>query len=210
MDVKQQILDHKIIAILRNIAPRDILPTAQALYEGGIRLLEVTFNQQKGPEDTVEAIKALCKEYDGKMSVGAGTVITKQQAQAAVDAGAKYMISPNTNIEVIKYTKERGALSIPGVFTPSEIIAAYEAGADFVKLFPAEVLGIPYIKAVTAPINHIPMLAVGGVDDKNLGQFLAAGVKGAGIGSNIVNAKLIKEQKFSELTALAKKYTDQI
>ena len=99
---------------------------------------------------------------------------------------------------------------MPGALTPSEVVAAHSAGAGIVKLFPAGDLGVGYIKAMMAPINHIPMVAVGGVDDKNLKEFLDAGLHGAGIGSNIVNAKLIKEGRFAELTELAKKYTCQI
>lgn len=207
--VKQAILDHKIIAIMRGVAPEDVLPAARALRAGGIRLMEVTFNQKKGPEETVDAIRAISKEL-GDVHVGAGTVLTKEQVNAAFDAGAKYMISPNYNPEIVDLTKKLDAISIPGVFTPSEIIACHERGADFAKMFPAGVLGLPYIKAIRAPINHIPLLVVGGVDHNNLKEFLDAGIQGAGIGASIVNMKLIAEKKFDELTGLAEQYTSQI
>lgn len=203
---------NKIIAIMRHVASDKIIRTAQSLYNGGIRLTEVTFNQSSptGMLDTVQAIKTLCDKFGDRLCVGAGTVMTIEQAQAAYDAGAKYLISPNTDVDVIKKTKCLGIISIPGAITPSEIIMAYNAGADFVKLFPAGNFGLDYIKAVMAPINHIPMIAVGGVDDKNIKDFLKIGLKGVGVGSNIVNNKLINEGKFEELTKLAKLFTQAI
>ncbi len=203
---------HKIIAIVRGVDPEDILSAARALYDGGIRLIEVTFNQSSstGVKDTTEAIKALSEEFGAEMAIGAGTVVSEEQCVLAIEAGARYIISPNMDKSVITKTVEMGCVSIPGALSPSEVNDAYKAGAHFVKLFPAGVLGLSYIKAIKAPLNHIPMMAVGGVDDKNLKEFLDAGLSGVGIGSNIVNTKLIKEKRFSELTDLAKKYTTQI
>jgi len=200
---------YKIIAIMRNVSLNKVVPAAQALYEGGIRLIEVTFNQssETGKEDTAQAIKTLCEAFRGKLEIGAGTVMTAEQAQIACDAGAKYLISPNMDISVIKKANELGIVSIPGALTPTEIVQAYNAGADFVKLFPAGNLGIEYIKAIMAPISHIPLLAVGGISEKNIQDFMKTGLKGVGIGSNIVNNKLINEGKFEELTKLAELYT---
>lgn len=211
-EIKQAIEKQKIIAIMRNVARKDVLPVAKALYEGGIRLVEVTFNQKSetGVADTSNSIKQINDFFSGRMFVGAGTVLTTKQVDAAVSAGAKYIISPNTNLAIIHHTVELGAVSIPGAFTPSEIVSAYGAGASFVKLFPADVLGISYIKAIRAPINHIPILAVGGVNDENLKDFFAAGITGVGIGSNIVKNSLIEKGEFDKLTELARKYTEQI
>ena len=128
----------------------------------------------------------------------------------ARDAGAKYIISPNTDEKVIKKTNECGMVSIPGALTPTEIQYAHACGADFVKLFPADNLGIGYIKAVLAPLSHIKLLAVGGVNENNLKDFLNVGVKGVGIGSNITKKELIKQGQYDEITKLAKKYTIQI
>jgi 2-dehydro-3-deoxyphosphogluconate aldolase/(4S)-4-hydroxy-2-oxoglutarate aldolase len=207
-----QIKENKIIAIVRGVAFEDIIPTAKALQEGGIKLLEVTFNQSSatGEKDTGHAIKSLCDYFADSMLVGAGTVMNKLQVEIAVEAGAKYIISPNTDLNVIKKTNDMGVVSIPGALSPSEVVSAYTAGANFVKLFPAGDLGIGYIKALLSPLSHIPLLAVGGVNDENLLEFFKAGVCGVGIGTHIVNNKLIKERRFDELTALAKKYTSQI
>ncbi len=211
-EIIDRINKNKIIAIVRGVSPEDMIPMGKALNDGGIKLLEVTFNQSSptGEKDTAEAIKRLCDYFGDEVSIGAGTVINEGQVEIAVAAGAKYIISPNTDVKVIKKTNDMGAISIPGALTPSEISFAHDTGAHFVKVFPAGVFGIDYIKAVRAPLSHISLLAVGGVDDKNLMEFINAGIKGIGVGSNIVNKTLIKEGRFNELTALARKYTSQI
>jgi 2-dehydro-3-deoxyphosphogluconate aldolase/(4S)-4-hydroxy-2-oxoglutarate aldolase len=208
--VIQSISAHKIIAIARNVPAGAIVKAAAALYEGGIRLIEVTFNQQAVPADTARAIKTLSDAFDGSMLIGAGTVLSVEQVELAASAGGQYIISPNVDPDVIRRTNELGLVSIPGALTPSEVMTAWNSGADFVKLFPAGELGIGYIKALRAPINHIPMLAVGGVDQHNLKDFLAAGIQGVGIGSNIVSTKLIEAGNFAGLTDLAKAYTEQL
>ena len=203
---------HKIIAIVRGITGETLVKTAEALYEGGIRLLEITFDQtgKISAAQTGEMIADLCRRFAGRMRIGAGTVMTAEQVRIAVAAGAEYMISPDTSREVIEETLRLGAVSIPGALTPTEVATAYAYGADFVKLFPAGELGLSYIKAIRAPLAHIPMLAVGGVNEKNIGEFLSAGLAGFGIGSNIVSKKLIDNGDFAALTALAKQYTEQI
>ena len=203
---------YKIIAIVRGVTGEALVKTAEALYEGGIRLLEITFDQSGkiAATETAEMIADLCCRFSGRMSIGAGTVMTVEQVRAAFEAGAEYMISPDTSREVIEETCRLGAVSIPGALTPTEVATAYAYGADFVKLFPAGDLGLSYIKSIRAPLAHIPMLAVGGVNEKNLGEFLSAGLSGVGVGSNIVNKKLIDSGDFAALTALAKQYTEQV
>ncbi len=214
--MKQQIVEfvdtHKIIAIVRKLDTDLLLPTAEAVYAGGIRLMEITFDPAgEFPEEkTAEQIALLNKHFDGRMLIGAGTVLSPHQVEIAAKAGAKYIISPNVDKSVIKRTRELGLVSMPGAMTPTEMQAAHVAGADFIKIFPSDTLGIGYIKAVLAPLSHIKALAVGGVNETNIKDYLAAGVKGVGIGSNIIKKKLIEAGKFDEITALAKLYTDQI
>lgn len=210
--IKEQIAQNKIVVIFRNVDIDDVLPVAEALIDGGIRLIEVTFDQADPTswQDTTHAIALLNQKLGQQICVGAGTVLTVQQVNMALEAGAEYVISPNFNIPVVRRTIELDAVAIPGVYTPTEMVAAYEAGASFVKLFPAESLGLSYIKAVMAPLSHLPILAVGGVNEINLKEFLAAGVAGVGIGSNIVKRNLITEKRFSDLTSLARQYTSQI
>ena len=210
--MKKIIEKHKVIAIVRGVPKEKVLETVRALYAGGIQLMEVTFSQASPTciEDTTESIKTIQKIMGDKICVGAGTVMNKEQVQAAVDVGAKYIISPNADREVIEETKRLGAVSIPGAFTPSETVNAYNMGADYVKLFPAGLLDVTYIKALRAPINHIPIMVVGGINADNLHEFLATGISGVGVGSSLVDLKLINEDKWEELIALAKEFINKI
>lgn len=211
-ELKEIILDKKLVVILRGLAPEQIEPTVAALYEGGVRLLEITFDP-KSPdciEQTGAAIKAALAMQLEDFYVGAGTVMTVEQAQAAYDAGATFMLSPNLNVTVLKKAKELGMLTMPGCLTPSEIAAAHEARADIVKVFPASRVGATYFKELQGPMGHIPLSAVGGVDEHNLEAYLAAGAKSIGVGSNIVNLKDIENGDFNAVTEKAKKYTEQL
>ena len=211
-EVINQIDKYKIIAIVRGLTNEEIIPAVEAMYEGGIRLVEVTFDQSgKFSEEYVAGqIKAIADKFQGKVIVGAGTVMTKSQVDAAKGAGARYMISPNTDEEVIKYTVANDLISIPGALTPSEAANAHAWGAHYVKLFPAGDLGLSYIKSVKAPLNHIKFLAVGGIDENNLADFIGAGIGGVGVGSSIVKKDLIKNDEYQKITELARKYTSQI
>ena len=211
-DVIKKIKEEKIIAIIRGIETKDILQTATALYNGGIKLMEVTFNQSSatGESDTYEAIKIIAENFGEKVCVGAGTVMSEKQVELAVEAGAKYLISPNYNKEVVAKTLELGAISMPGVITPSEIAQAYNQGASFAKIFPAGNFGVGYIKAIRGPISHIPMLAVGGIDKDNFVDYMKAGMAGIGVGSCLVNKKLIDAGEFEEITQLAKEFTEKM
>ncbi len=206
-DVISCINSNKIIVIVRKLEKEYLLPVAKAIYEGGIKLIEVTFDQTGdfSFELTLDEIKTLRKNFDNKLHVGAGTVLTEEQVKLAYEAGAEFIISPNTDIKVIKETLKCGMVSIPGAMTPTEIIDAHNNGADFVKLFPAGNLGADYISSVTAPINHIKIIAVGGIDDNNMNKFISAGAAGVGVGSCIVRRDLIKEGEFDEITLQVEK-----
>lgn len=209
-EVRNKILESKIIAIVRGIPSEDAPRLAQALVEGGICCIEVTFDQSENSRDTLTAISNIRKALGERVCVGAGTVMTPEQVEAAAAAGAEYMISPNTNAAVIKRTKELGKLSIPGAMTPSEVVMAYELGADIVKLFPAGVLGCDYIKAVKAPLKHIPVTAVGGITPANCADFIRAGAVGVGVGGNLVNLRYVQEGRFDEITAIARSYINAL
>ena len=206
------LMKYKLVAIARRVAKDDIADAARALYEGGIKSLEITFDQSS-PNclmDTAESIENVISAMGDKMAVGAGTVLTVEQAVAAAEAGASFVLSPDTNVEVIEKVKELGLVSVPGAMTPSEIMTAWNHGADIVKLFPAGVLSLSYYKAIKGPISHVPLMAVGGIGLENMKSFLDAGFCSCGIGSNIVRNDLIKEKRFEELTALAGKYVEQL
>ena len=210
--VIEQILQHKIVAIVRGVNCEDAVKTAKALYEGGIRLVEVTFNQ-KDPANfskTCDAIRAIREELGDRMLVGAGTVTTPELVQMAADAGALYIISPDTDVEVIEKTRQLGLVSLPGAYTATEAKQAWKAGADFVKIFPC-IEGAPaYVKALCAPFNHIRFLAVGGVNADNAATFLQSGAVGVGVGGCLVNKKGVEAGHFDLTTAEAKKFVENI
>ena len=207
--VIKTIEENKIIAIIRGVEPEKAIKVAKALYDGGIKMVEVTFNQS-APEKfnhTTDAIKAI-KENFPDILVGAGTVLTVEQVDLAKVAGAEYIISPDTDEEVIKYTVKSGLVSLPGAFTASEVKKAHNAGADFVKLFPCT--SVSYLKAVKAPLSHIKFLAVGGVTVDNASDFIKAGAVGLGVGSSLVNKKFIDEENWEALTNLAKEFVRKV
>ncbi len=208
----QKVLEKKIVAIVRGVYGEDCVKLAQALYEGGIELLEVTFDQSKPEllERTSDTIHQLIERLGDKMIFGAGTVTSVQMLELAKNAGARFIVSPDTNEAVIRATVAAGMVSMPGALTPTEIVTAHSYGADFVKLFPAGTQGTAYFKAVTAPLNHIRLLAVGGVNEKNIADFLSAGAVGAGVGGNLVNKTWIANGEFDKITALAKEFTEKV
>jgi len=206
------ILEGKLIAIVRGMAEELIVPVAQAIFAGGIKMLEVTFNQSDpgGFESVARSISAIRKAFGDEGYAGAGTVITPEQLKIAAGAGAQYIIAPDANVEIIKKTRELGLVSIPGAMTPSECAAAHATGADFVKLFPLGSLGPGYLKAIRAPLSHIRFLGVGGISEKNAGEYLAAGAVGFGVGGNLVNKEWIEAGRFDLITELASKYVDAV
>ena len=198
----------KVIAIARNVPSAEIVDLAEAILQGGLSLMEVTFDHSRpdGIKNTLASIEMFNKALDGKMCVGAGTVLTPEQVKQAADAGAKYIISPDMREEVICQTKKLGLISIPGAMTPTEIRRAYDTGADLVKLFPASILGPAYIKSIRGPLPFIPLLATGGINPGNIGQYLAVGAAGAGVGGNLVSLDLVRKGDFEAITAVAKEY----
>lgn len=214
--MREQILGavsaEKLIVIVRGIEREKLIPLAEAMYEGGVRLLELTYSADRrvSDEETADRIKMLCEHFKGKMYIGAGTVLTEKQVELTANAGGCFIISPDTCAEVIKKTRELGLVSIPGALTPTEIQTAHKAGADFVKVFPAGNLGVDYMKSIMAPLSHIKMLAVGGINLDTLPSYKSIGVAGFGLSSNIIDKKKVDEGDFLAITALAKKYVDLI
>ena len=207
--VIQKILDKKAIAIVRGYTPEEVLNLAKALYAGGVELLEVTFDQKSAEarQVTVETLKLLNKELGDKMCFGTGTVTTVEMVRLTAEAGGKFVISPDMDPEVIKETRRLGLVSIPGALTPTEIKQAWVNGADFVKVFPVNAMGVSYIKAVTAPLSHIRMLAVGGVDGSNVQSYLTAGAVGAGVASCLFKKEWIKAGEWDKITEASKVFT---
>lgn len=210
--VIQSVLKEKLVVIVRGVESEKLLPLAKAMYDGGIRLLEITYsaNGSVSDEQTAENIRMLSEAMKDKMYIGAGTVLNEKQVELTAKAGGKFIISPDTCADVINKTKELCLVSMPGAVTPSEIQSAHKAGADFVKLFPATNLGPDYIKAVLAPLSHIKLLAVGGIDCNNMPDYMKAGACGFGIGSNIIDKKALKEENYAAITELARRYVSAL
>ncbi len=204
------ILENGIIVVMRRVPFEKLGHITDALYEGGVRTVEVTFDNCGDELDTVKAIEYLKANYSDKMSIGAGTVLNTHQVELAYNAGAEYIISPNTNEAVVKRTKELNLVSIPGAFTASEICKAYELGADIVKLFPAHMLGAEYIKALKAPLEHIKIAAVAGVTLDNIRSFRDAGACAYGISSGILNKKAVQASDYDFIRNMAKQYVEQL
>ena len=205
MDTRELILKDKVIVIIRRIYGDTLLRLAEAMCEGDVHLMELTFDQSN-PDcitATGESITMLKARFGDVMRFGAGTVLTAEQVLAAKQAGCEYIISPNVNAEVIRTSKENGLLSIPGAMTATEILNAHDCGADFVKLFPAGYLGTSYVKDIRAPISHVKLLATGGIKEENFGDFLKAGCVGAGISGRLTDKTCIAEGNYAELARRA-------
>ena len=211
-DIIRAIEEYGLIAIVRGINSADLISTAEAMYAGGVRLLEVTYsaNGSVSDEETANGIRTLKEHFGNRMYIGAGTVLSEHQVELTHLSGGEFIISPDTNPAVIERTVALGMVSIPGALTPTEAQTAHRAGADFVKLFPITSLGAAYVKAIRAPLSHIRFLAVGGVDEHNMADYLRAGICGFGIGSNIVDRKKIESGDFAGVTALAKDFVDAL
>lgn len=202
----------KIVAIVRGVESSQCMKVAEALYAGGIRLMEITYDQKKPDswKNTAQAIQDISQAFKGRLLVGAGTVTTSELVELTYSSGGLFVISPDTNTDVIHRTRELGMVSMPGAMTPSEVTAAFRAGADIIKVFPAAKLGPDYIKAIRAPLSHIPMMVVGGIDEKNVRQFLDVGAIGAGVGGNLANRAWIEAGKFEKVTETARALIDAV
>lgn len=206
MTTLSQILIHKIVAILRGCDPAAIPDISAALYEGGIRLLEITLNSP----GALEAIQQVGARFGERMVIGAGTVLTVEEVRAAVRAGARFILSPSLDIDIIRVTRELGAVSVPGAFTATEILTAYRGGADIVKVFPASV-GPAYFRDIRGPLPQIPLMPTGGVNLENIRDFQKAGAVAFGVGSALVPAlQPAGKEQLRELTARAERYVAAI
>ena len=205
MSILEEIIRHKIVAILRGVPPKRVLDVVHALYDGGIRLVEVTLNS----EDPFAQIEMLNRELGSKMLIGAGTVLDIQGARAAITAGAKFLISPVVEVDVIRIAKDNEVVSIPGAYTATEIFFAHKSGGDIVKVFPASDPG--YIKGVMAALNQVKLMPTGGVNIGNVRQFHETGCVAFGIGSALVHhVDHFNNEYLESLTAKSKNFVQAI
>lgn len=202
-NILEQLLEHKIIAILRGVEASYAIPTGQALIDGGIKLMEITMNT----DGAVHMIEQWRTAFATKAIVGAGTVIDMEHAREAIAAGAQFLISPNLDKEVIAYGQLHGIPVWPGVMTPTEIIQAMKAGAEAIKLFPMGTLGVQYLEEIRGPIKDIPIIATGGVRLDNIANYFAAGANAVGMGSKLVDLQLARQGEFDQIVSQVKQFT---
>ena len=197
------ILENKLVSIIRGANPPDLLKIAAALHEGGVRTLEITLNSP----GALASIAELARALDGRMLVGAGTVLDPETARAALLAGARFIISPTLNKKTIRLTKRYGAVSIPGAYTATEILKAYEYGGDIIKVFPASAGGPGYFQDMAGPLPFIPLMPTGGVSLENIKDFAAAGAVAFGLGSSLVDTRqAVTDEYLKQLTARARQF----
>lgn len=201
MSTLARIKEYQLVAIVRGLAPQDVLSVAEALYAGGIRVLEVTMNS----EEPLAAIRSVSDVMGKQMVIGAGTVLDARMAEAAISAGAQFVLSPVVAIDVIQAARSFGAVAIPGAYTATEIFTAYKNGADIVKVFPAT--SPAYIKDIAGPLPQIPLLPTGGITPENVGEYKRAGAVGFGVGSALVDTKQpITPHYLEQITERAKRF----
>jgi 2-dehydro-3-deoxyphosphogluconate aldolase / (4S)-4-hydroxy-2-oxoglutarate aldolase len=202
----EMLLREKIVAIFRGYESEQADRAAQALVDGGIRLMEVTMNTA-GAAGTIARWR---ERFGSATAIGAGTVLDTDMAKEAVAAGAQYLISPNLDEAVIAYGAERGVSVWPGVMTPTEVVRAWKAGAEAVKIFPMASLGWKYLAEIRGPLDRIPMMATGGVDLDNIGQYFRAGANAVGMGSKLLDPESIRAGAYDQVTARAQQFVDAV
>jgi 2-dehydro-3-deoxyphosphogluconate aldolase/(4S)-4-hydroxy-2-oxoglutarate aldolase len=203
----EEIKKRSVVAVLRGATVDSIGPIAEALKEGGVTALEITMETPKA----ARIIEKAADLFGDELLIGAGTVLDAETARAAIMAGARFIFSPTVNPETIRMTKRYGVISVPGAFTPTEILHAYENGADLVKVFPAASVGPAYFKNIAGPLPHIPLMPTGGINLVNAIDYIRAGAVAVGIGSSLIDANRdLTDLYLQEVTRSAKKLMEEI
>lgn len=198
----QQIIDSGVVAVIRVDSADQLVGICEAMAAGGVRGVEITMTSP----GALDAINVAAKALRGKAIIGAGSVLDPETARMAILAGADFIVGPVVNLEMIAMCKRYGTMVIPGAFTPTEILTAWQAGADVVKVFPATKLGPSFIKDVRGPLPQVRLTPTGGVDINSLGEFLKAGAVFVGVGTALVNKKYVADKNWDALTELAAEY----
>jgi len=195
-----------VIAILRAKSSEQLIAAAEAIRQGGVRAIEVTMNTP----GALEVIAAAGKRFGERVLFGAGTVLDPETARAAILAGAQFVVAPTLNVAVVQLCNRYGVPVMPGCYSPTEMLTAWEAGADFVKLFPADVGGPQMIRAILAPLPQLQIVPVGGVDLTTAGAFIRSGAAALGVGSSLVSRELLENADFAELTRRAAAFMAEV
>jgi len=201
--VRRKILEIGIVPVVRASSGKQVMQAAEAVRAGGIPIVEVTMTVP----GAVEVIAQLAKSVGGEVLIGAGTVLDAETAQRCLDAGAQFLVSPGFDLATVQLAKRAGILIMAGALTPTEVITAWKAGSDFVKIFPCGTVGgAKYIKALKAPLPQVPMVPTGGVNLQTAADFLRAGADALGIGGELVSAAALKSGNLSTITDAARQF----
>lgn len=206
LEQMQQIEACGIVAIIRANSADELIEAAAAIHAGGVDVIEVTMTTP----NALQVINDVSSTYGDKVLVGAGSVLDAETARAVMLSGADFVVSPVTKPDVIEICNRYGKVVIPGAFTPTEILMAWETGADYVKVFPSSGVGADYIKDVKAPLPQIPLVPTGGINAENAADFITAGATALGVGSALVNNQLIAAGEFATLTERAEKLVKEV
>src|SRR5947199_7432901 len=198
----RQVLDSGIVAVVRSPDSQQLVEAARALADGGVTVVEITMTVP----DALDVVRAVRRALGDRLLLGAGTILDPETARAALLAGAEFLVAPVVNREVIRLCQRYDKLVMPGAFTPTEILTAWEAGADIVKVFPADVVGPAFFKAVRAPLPQVKMMPTGGVDLTTAVKFLEAGACCLGVGGQLVEPKAVAARDFDRIRDLARQY----
>jgi 2-dehydro-3-deoxyphosphogluconate aldolase / (4S)-4-hydroxy-2-oxoglutarate aldolase len=199
----QRVLDCGIVAVVRSPDSKQLVDVCRALADGGVSVVEITMTVP----DALDVIRQVRAQLGDRVLLGAGTVLDPETARAALLAGAEYLVAPTVNLDVIRLCRRYDKLVMPGAFTPTEVLTAWEAGADIVKVFPAEVVGPAYFKALRGPLPQLRLMPTGGVDLTTAAEFLKAGACCLGIGSQLVEPKAVASGDFDRIRNLARQYS---
>ena len=205
-DIIQRLINPGIIAVVRAQSRDQVLPLSEALIAGGVIAIEITMTTP----NAIEAIRDASRELGTRGLIGVGTILDVDTCQAAIDAGAQYVVSPITRPALVGVAHAAGKPIMLGAYTPTEAQLAHEAGSDFIKIFPADGLGPNYIRALRAPLPHLRIVPTGGVDLKTAADFLKAGCAALGVGSSLVSAKILQDRNWPELTRLAREFVSLV
>lgn len=195
-----------VIAIMRATSSDQLLQAADAIREGGVRAIEVTMTTP----GALEVIAEARKRYGAEVLFGAGTVLDPETGRAAILSGAQFMVAPTLNLGLIELCRRYSIPVMPGAYTPTEALTAWQAGADIVKIFPADVGGPAYLKAIRAPLPQLKLCPVGGVDLDTSAEFIQSGAACLGVGSALINQKLLDSSDFAELTRRAVRFREEV
>jgi 2-dehydro-3-deoxyphosphogluconate aldolase/(4S)-4-hydroxy-2-oxoglutarate aldolase len=199
----RQVLECGIVAVVRSPDSRQLVEVARALADGGVTVVEITMTVP----NALEVVRQVRQALGDRLLLGAGTILDPETARAALLAGAEYLVAPTVNLDVIRLCQRYDKLVMPGAFTPTEILSAWEAGADIVKVFPADVVGPAFFKALRGPLPQVRLMPTGGVDLKTAADFLRAGACCLGVGGQLVEPKAVAEGNFDRIRDLARQYT---